>query len=445
MIHLPDLKTCTVAIIGLGYVGLPLAIEFSKKQNGKRDNKPQNLTVIGFDTNINRIEQLKNCFDVTTEVNNCELAASHITFTSDTKLLVNADVFLVSVPTPIDKNRRPDLEPLLKASEMIGVAIKNRSSSKSTPIIIYESTVYPGATEEDCVPIIELYSGLKYNHGFVCGYSPERINPGDKKHTLTSIVKVTSGSTKVVGDWVDAFYGSILSSGTYKAESIQIAEAAKVIENIQRDLNIALVNEFSLIFRRLGIDTLKVLKASESKWNFLPFKPGLVGGHCIGVDPYYLTHKAQQVGYYPEVVLAGRRLNDNMSNWLAEQIVLELSRNYVSPGGSNLLILGFTFKENCSDIRNTKISALVNALQCYKINVSIVDPVASALDVKQEYNLDIYREIPTSFKYDALLVAVAHDQFKSYDPVFWRNLLSDKGLIFDLKGMLPDHLATWRP
>ncbi|MDP5119947.1 MAG: nucleotide sugar dehydrogenase, partial [Prochlorococcaceae cyanobacterium MAG_34] len=345
------MNDCTVAVIGLGYVGLPLAVELAKPQACLRTGDPLQRRVIGFDINSQRLEELRRGLDRTNETSAEDLqAALLLEFTSDPGHLAEVDVFVVTVPTPIDSAKRPDLTPLEKASATVGRALKQRHSA-STPLVIYESTVYPGATEEVCVPIIERESGLAFNEGFCCGYSPERINPGDKEHKLTTITKVTSGSTTQAAAWVDGFYGSIIVAGTHLAASIKVAEAAKVIENTQRDLNIALVNELAIIFRKLEIDTLDVLEAAGSKWNFLPFRPGLVGGHCIGVDPYYLTHKAEQLGYHPQVVLAGRRINDGMGSWVVEQLVLALARRGMVIAGARVLVLGLSFKENCPDLR----------------------------------------------------------------------------------------------
>jgi len=363
----------TLAIIGLGYVGLPLAVEFSKQQ-----------AVIGFDIKAGRIAELKAGRDHTLEVNAAELAeATGLRYTSNPEDLRAATIFIVTVPTPIDAHKRPDLTPLLRASDTVGRALKKGD------IVVYESTVYPGATEEDCVPVLERISGLTYNIDFFCGYSPERVNPGDKAHRLTTIRKVTSGSTPEIADKVDALYASIITAGTYKAESIRVAEAAKVIENTQRDLNIALVNELAIIFNRMGIDTEAVLKAAGTKWNFLPFRPGLVGGHCIGVDPYYLTHKAEALGYHPQVILAGRRINDGMGAYVAGQLVKAMLKRRIQVDGARVLVLGLTFKENCPDLRNTRVVDVVRELQDYGVQVDVHDPWADAAEARHEYGLDL--------------------------------------------------------
>ena len=395
MALLPDLNSCTVAVIGLGYVGLPLAVAFATPGTCLRTSSPLKRRVIGFDINRQRLEELQQGIDRTKETSVEELqAAKHLEFSSDSAQLADVDVFVVTVPTPIDSAKRPDLMPLEKASAVVGLALKARAvrGTSSTPVVIYESTVYPGATEEVCVPILERESGLRFNAaepgaGFYCGYSPERINPGDQEHGLTTITKVTSGSTAEAADWVDAFYGSIIAAGTHQASSLKVAEAAKVIENTQRDLNIALVNELAIIFRRMDVDTLDVLEAAGTKWNFLPFRPGLVGGHCIGVDPYYLTHKAEQLGYHPQVVLAGRRINDGMARWVVEQLVLEMARKGMVIAGAQVLVLGLTFKEDCPDLRNTRVVDLIHALQRYGMELLVVDPWADPEEAQREYDL----------------------------------------------------------
>lgn len=453
---LPSLDDCTVAVIGLGYVGLPLAVEFAKPQCCVRTGKSLRRRVIGFDINQKRLEELCNGHDSTKETTSDQLqAASLLDFTSNVADLAAADVFVITVPTPIDSAKRPNLKPLEKASITVGQALKARvdyqsSNQKTTsvPLVIYESTVYPGATEEVCVPILEKTSGLVSNVGFASGYSPERINPGDNKHRLTTILKITSGSTPEVAAWIDGLYGSIISAGTHKAASIRVAEAAKVIENTQRDVNIALVNELNIIFRQLNIDTLSVLEAAATKWNFLPFKPGLVGGHCIGVDPYYLTHKAEEVGYHPQIVLAGRRINDGMGRWIAEQIVLELAKRGEHIVGANILVMGLTFKENCPDLRNTKVIDLIEGLKLYGINIDVFDPWANKEDAKEQYSLSIYDCIHTlkskQAKYSVISVVVAHDDFKSLKATEFSNLLENKGFIVDLKGCLPPAINAIR-
>lgn len=391
-------KTKTLAIIGLGYVGLPLAVEFGKK-----------YPVIGFDVNEARINELKSGIDRTLEVDKEELGlASHLSYTSNSTDLKIAQIFVVTVPTPIDGANRPDLTPLIKASQTVGSALKKGD------IVIYESTVYPGCTEEVCVPVLEKISGLKFNVDFFCGYSPERINPGDKVNTLTKIKKITSGSNEAIAKEVDDLYASIITAGTYPATNIKVAEAAKVIENSQRDLNIAFVNELSVIFERLGIDTLDVLEAAGSKWNFLPFRPGMVGGHCIGVDPYYLTHKAEEVGYHPQVILAGRRINDNMGRYAARNVIKRMVKNGIDITKATVGVMGVTFKENCPDIRNSKVVDLIEELRGWNINVVISDPWADPKEVKHEYGFDL-GVIDSSNPVDSLIVAVGHNEYRALD------------------------------
>lgn len=416
--------TKTMAIIGLGYVGLPLAVEFGKK-----------YSVIGFDLNQARISELKSGVDRTLEVDESELSlATGLSYTSNSLDIMQAQIFVVTVPTPIDTANRPDLTPLVKASQTVGAALKKGD------IVIYESTVYPGCTEEICVPVIEAVSGLKFNIDFFCGYSPERINPGDKVNTLTKIKKITSGSNQAIAKEVDDLYSSIIAAGTYPAASIMVAEAAKVIENSQRDLNIAFVNELSVIFERLGIDTLDVLEAAGSKWNFMPFRPGMVGGHCIGVDPYYLTHKAEELGYHPQVILAGRRINDEMATYAASAIVKRMLQNGVNVAKSTVGVMGITFKENCPDIRNSKVADLVKALQDWGLNVVVTDPWADAAEVNHEYGI-VLSNINTAQPVDSLVVAVGHEEFRSLSP---DTLLSyckseHKPVIADLKSLFNRH------
>ena len=442
--QLPPLTTCTVAVIGLGYVGLPLAAAFATPAACVRTAASLKRRVIGFDINGQRLAELRQGIDRTHETSSEALeAAALLEFSSDPALLAEADVFVVTVPTPIDSAKRPDLTPLEKASATLGRALKQRRSH-STPVVIYESTVYPGATEEVCVPILERESGLRFNADFCCGYSPERINPGDTEHKLTTITKVTSGSTPVAAAWVDDFYGSIIRAGTYRAASIQVAEAAKVIENTQRDLNIALVNELAIIFRQLGIDTLDVLEAAGTKWNFLPFRPGLVGGHCIGVDPYYLTHKAEQLGYHPQVVLAGRRINDGMGRWLVEQLVLELACRGLVIAGARVLVLGLSFKENCPDLRNTRVVDVIEALRRYGMEPVLVDPWVDAAEARREYGLEVQVQPPLEERYAAVVAAVAHREFAAWDLEQWQLLLEPGGLLVDLKGIVPRELQPLR-
>ncbi|MCS3607581.1 nucleotide sugar dehydrogenase [Erwinia rhapontici] len=414
-----NLTSKKVAIIGLGYVGLPLAVEFGKKQK-----------TLGFDISESRISELKSGKDSTLEVSSEELAAvEFLEYSRNPEDLKSCDVFIVTVPTPIDDVKRPDLTPLLKASEMVGASLKKGS------VVIYESTVYPGCTEEMCVPILEKYSGLKFNSDFYCGYSPERINPGDKVNTLTKIKKITSGSTPEAADAINTLYASIITAGTYLAASIKVAEAAKVIENTQRDLNIALVNELSIIFDRLNIDTLDVLEAAGTKWNFLPFRPGMVGGHCIGVDPYYLTHKAEQVGYNPQVILAGRRINDNMARYAARNVIKLMLNNGVNVASSKVGIMGITFKENCPDIRNSKVIDLVQELKKWSVDVIVEDTWADEDDVLKEYNIKLEKITPDS-NIDAVIVAVAHDEYKNIDLDALRKICNGKKpILADLKGI----------
>ena len=411
-----DVKT--IAVIGLGYVGLPLAVEFGKSR-----------PVIGFDINTGRIDALRAGHDATLEVSQDELAtADQLTFTSDPADLAAASIYIVTVPTPIDAHKRPDLTPLLKASEMLGSVLKRGD------IVIYESTVYPGATEEDCVPVLERTSGLTFNVDFFAGYSPERINPGDKLHRLPDIRKVTSGSTPEIAEEVDQLYASIITAGTYKAESIRVAEAAKVIENTQRDLNIALVNELAIIFNKMGIDTEAVLKAAGTKWNFLPFRPGLVGGHCIGVDPYYLTHKAEAMGYHPQVILAGRRINDGMGAYVANQLVKAMLKRRVHVDGARVLVLGLTFKENCPDMRNTRVVDVVAELRDYGVHVDVHDPWVDPADVQQEYGLALVTT-PEPEAYDGVVLAVAHDSYREAGAAALRGYGRPGHVFCDLKSV----------
>ena len=406
----------TIAIIGLGYVGLPLAVEFGK-------HRP----TIGFDINTDRVAELQNGQDRTREVEPQELSeATQLEYTTDLEAIRAATVYIVTVPTPIDAHKRPDLTPLIKASETVGKVLKKGD------LVIYESTVYPGATEEDCVPVLERVSGLTFNRDFFCGYSPERINPGDKTHRLTTITKVTSGSTSEAADAVDGLYGSIIAAGTYKAESIKVAEAAKVIENTQRDLHIALVNELAMIFSKMDIDTEAVLKAAGTKWNFLPFRPGLVGGHCIGVDPYYLTHKAEAIGYHPQVILAGRRINDGMGAYVASGMVKAMIRKSIGIKGARVLVMGLTFKENCPDLRNTRVVDVVSELESYGIKVDVHDPWVDVEEARQEYRLNMV-EAPDAGTYDAVILAVAHQIFKERGAHALRALAKDNHVLCDLK------------
>jgi UDP-N-acetyl-D-glucosamine/UDP-N-acetyl-D-galactosamine dehydrogenase len=414
-----DLSKAKIAIIGLGYVGLPLAVEFGKI-----------FPVVGFDINSRRITQLQAGQDHTLEVESHELRSSAmLTYTTDASALGVSNIFIVTVPTPIDVHKIPDLTPLIKASTTIGKVLKKGD------IVIYESTVYPGATEEECVPVLEQYSGLKFNIDFFAGYSPERINPGDKSHRLINIKKVTSGSTPEVADYVDALYASIITAGTHKAPSIKVAEAAKVIENTQRDLNIALINELAIIFNKMGIDTEAVLQAAGTKWNFLPFRPGLVGGHCIGVDPYYLTHKAQSIGYHPEIILAGRRLNDSMGAYVVAQLAKAMTKRRIHIAGARVLVMGLAFKENCPDLRNTRVVDIVSELEDYHCNVDVYDPWVNAEEAEHEYGITPLQQ-PASGAYDAIIIAVAHHQFKSMGTQAIRALGKTEHVLYDLKYLL---------
>ena len=421
-------KDKKIAIVGLGYVGLPLAVEFGRK-----------YTTVGFDINNNRINELVNGIDSTLEVSNEYLTEtltnSLFSVTSNKEKIANCNIYIVTVPTPTDKNNRPVLTPLIKASESVGSVLKVGD------IVIYESTVYPGVTEDECVPILEKASGLRYNIDFYVGYSPERINPGDKEHTVTKILKVTSGSTPEIAEVVDQLYKSIIVAGTFKASSIKVAEAAKVIENSQRDINIAFVNELSKIFNLLGIDTNEVLEAAATKWNFLKFKPGLVGGHCIGVDPYYLAQKAQEVGYHPEIILAGRRLNDSMGKHIASETIKLMIKKSIKIFDAKILVMGFTFKENCPDVRNTKVIDIVSELVSYHTNVTIVDPWASTEEVAREYKISTLKNVPENERYDAVILAVGHKLFLNANI---ENYVNEPAVIFDVKGILKKNKVDCR-
>jgi len=416
VIKIADTK---LAVIGLGYVGLPLAVEFGKK-----------MDVLGFDINQHRVDELKSGRDGTLEVNEAELAeATRLSYSANVDDLVRANVYIVTVPTPIDKNKNPDLTPLISASRMLGKVVRKGD------VVIYESTVYPGATEEDCIPIIEEISGLTFNKDFYAGYSPERINPGDKEHRVTTIKKVTSGSTPEAADYVDALYREVIVAGTHKASSIKVAEAAKVIENTQRDVNIALINELSLIFNRLHIDTEEVLIAAGTKWNFLPFRPGLVGGHCIGVDPYYLTHKAQEIGYNPEMILAGRRLNDQMGSYVVSEIIKLMLRKRIHINEANVLIMGLTFKENCPDLRNTRVTDMVKEFAEYGANIDVYDPWVDKNEAYEEYAIKPISQ-PENGKYDAIVLAVSHSQFVEMGADAIHKLGKQNHVLYDIKYIL---------
>ncbi len=421
---MPTLDSTKLAVIGLGYVGLPLAVEFSKK-----------LPCIGFDLKKERIAELRQGVDVTREVSTEELAAAKdLSFTTRIEELQDCNVFIIAVPTPIDENKRPDLRPLEGASHTVAQVLQ------AGDVVIYESTVYPGATEEVCIPILEKVSGLVYNQDFFAGYSPERINPGDHEHRLPTIVKVTSGSTPKIADFVDALYQTIITAGTFKATSIRVAEAAKVIENTQRDVNIALVNELALIFNRLGINTLEVLEAAGTKWNFLPFRPGLVGGHCIGVDPYYLTHKAQQVGYHPEMILAGRRLNDDMGRYIASEVIKLMLMERIHVADAKILVLGLTFKENCPDLRNTRVTDIIDELGSYGANIEVYDPWADPQEAQQYYGVTMTETLLKN-SYDALVLAVAHQEFAQFDKEEVERITRSRFVVYDVKNVLAKGLA----
>ena len=426
------IKNPSIAVIGLGYVGLPLLVELNKK-----------FKVIGYDKNNKRIKELLSGFDRTLEVTEEDLNSKKISFALDIDEIKNYNVFIVTVPTPVDKYNNPDMRPLSLACKIIGKILKEND------IVIFESTVYPGATEEFCVPILEKESGLKYNSDFFCGYSPERINPGDKSHNLKSIKKVTSGSTNEVSIFVDQLYKSIIPAGTHLAPSIATAEASKVIENIQRDVNIALINEFSMIFNKLGLETNAVLSAAESKWNFNRYNPGLVGGHCIGVDPYYLTHKAKEIGLHPEMILAGRRINDGMSKYISDITISELSKMSINPVGAKVAILGITFKENCPDLRNTKVVDIINNLYSHGCEIDISDPYADLKETKHLYNIDLI-DINKISNINAVILAVAHDEYKSIPKNKWQKMFKDKGIFIDVKSIYSDNyfnatkIKSWR-
>ena len=428
-------KNYNICVLGLGYVGLPLAVEFSKY-----------YPVVGFDINKKRIGELNEGHDFTLEIDESllkQVLANKLQTEGEKGLycsnilsdISKCNVFIVTVPTPVDKNNRPDLTPLYKASETVGKVLKKGD------IVVYESTVYPGVTEDECVPVLEKTSGLKFNQDFYCGYSPERINPGDKLHTVSKIKKITSGSTPEIAETVDQLYRSIITAGTHKATSIKVAEAAKVIENSQRDINIAFVNELAKIFNLLHIDTNEVLEASATKWNFLPFKPGLVGGHCIGVDPYYLAQKAQEAGYHPEIILAGRRLNDGMGAYIASEVVKLMIKNDITVKNANILVLGITFKENCPDVRNTRVVDIIKELNTYGVNLTIYDEWAKPEDVHHEYGLDVVTKLPADVLYDSIILAVAHSNFVNID---WSKHIVAGGVIYDVKGCLNKNMVNAR-
>jgi len=413
MLHLN--KKTKIGIIGLGYVGLPLAIEMSKKFN-----------TTGFDINEERISNLLNGKDATLEISKKTLKETSLKFTSEINDISSCDIYIVTVPTPVDKNNNPNFSPLESATKTVSQVLSKKN------IVIYESTVYPGATEQKCVPILEKISGLKYNHDFFCGYSPERINPGDKNHTLTNITKIVSGSNELCTDIVSELYNSIIPAGTHKVSSIEIAEAAKVIENIQRDVNIALINELAMIFNKLGLDTKEVLDAAGTKWNFMPFQPGLVGGHCIGVDPYYLMHRAVEIGYNPEIILAGRRINDGMAKYISDRTINQLTNKGINPIGAKIAIFGITFKENCPDMRNTKVVNIVDNLLKHNCDVIVTDPYANQIEVKEKYNIDLITKDKIK-NVDAVILALAHKEYKNITLSQWENIFNGNGIIVDVK------------
>jgi UDP-N-acetyl-D-galactosamine dehydrogenase len=422
-----SLRKCRLGVIGLGYVGLPLAVEFGR-----------HFQTVGFDVKPKRIAELKAGKDSTLEASRAELKSAHrLSFTTDLKDLKSCRVFIITVPTPIDNYKRPDLTPLVKASETVGKVLKKGD------VVIYESTVYPGCTEEICVPVLEKHSGLKFNKDFFAGYSPERINPGDKEHRLPTIRKITSGSTPAAADFVNSLYATIIKAGTHKASSIRVAEAAKVIENTQRDVNIALINELALIFNRLGIDTEEVLKAAGTKWNFLPFRPGLVGGHCIGVDPYYLTHKAQEIGYHPEMILAGRRLNDNMAIYVAGEVLRRMTSRRIHVKGARVLVMGLTFKENCPDVRNSKVVDVIRELERFGATVEIYDPWVDGDEAHHEYGLKPVKSVRKG-SYDAIVMAVAHDEFRKMGLSKIRALGKREHVLYDIKYLFGAHEVDGR-
>ena len=421
--QIPNRDT-SIAVIGLGYVGLPLAIEFSKK-----------YPTVGFDLNEERIKQLKEDIDKTLEVDEKELNEANITYTTEVKNIVDCNTYIITVPTPVDKHNNPDMEPLASASTTVGEILK------TDDVVIYESTVYPGATEEFCVPILEKESSLKYNVDFFCGYSPERINPGDKEHSLKTITKVTSGSNEETAEFIDMLYKSIVSAGTHKASSIAVAEAAKIIENIQRDVNIALINELAMVFNKLDLDTNEVLEAAGTKWNFLPFRPGLVGGHCIGVDPYYLTHKAQEIGYHPEMILAGRRINDSMGKYIADNTIAEMIKTGINPMDAKVAILGLTFKENCPDMRNTKIPDIIDHLKSYGCKITVSDPFADKNEVKEHLNIDLL-DLDQIARSDVVILTVAHDDYKEFNKEQWQNMFNSNGVFIDVKSIFNNDYFT---
>tara|TARA_A100001388_G_C28774674_1_gene506444 strand:+ start:149 stop:1498 length:1350 start_codon:yes stop_codon:yes gene_type:complete len=444
----PDIYNCKVCIIGLGYVGLPVALEINKNDICLNSGKKINRKIIGFDISNERIEELQNGIDRTNEVSKNDLLKNNkIIFTNSEEDILDSDIFIVTVPTPIDSFNNPDLDLIRNASKLVGNTFYLRGQNKSIktkPLVIFESTVYPGLTEEICIPIIEKLIKGKVNIDFLCGYSPERINPGDRKRTISNIVKVTSGMDEITADLVNCFYGSFIGAGTHKAKSIKIAETSKVIENTQRDLNIALVNELAIICRKLNIDTLDVLEAANTKWNFLDFKPGLVGGHCISVDPYYLTYRSTLAGYNPQVVLAGRKTNNYIGDWIIEELISIMTRKGFTLSKSKFLILGITFKENCPDMRNSGVVKLIEKIKTYGISITVVDPYVKINDKNMPSGINFYNKIPINYNFDAIIAAVPHDEFRNLSSKFLKSLILGEGVFVDIKGILPRDLDPIR-
>ena len=442
-LKLPNIRSCKITIVGMGYVGFPLAMHFSRNQKCLVTNQKLDRKIFGYDISKKRIDELKIGIDSTGEINKEEILDNKfLNFSTEEHEIYDSDVFIITVPTPIDDSYNPDFKNLILASNLVGRCFRLREK-KNIPLVIYESTVYPGATEEKCIPEIEKESGLKLNFDFCCGYSPERVNPGDKKHTLNNVIKVVSGSNHESKIWIDKLYKSIINAGTKVSSSIRVAEAAKVIENTQRDLNIALVNEFAMIFCELGLDTNEIIDVASTKWNFNNFKPGLVGGHCIGVDPYYLTAKCKEVGYYPQLLLAGRKINEGMSKWIIDRLILKTLKNKNYKNKPNVLILGFTFKANCPDIRNTKIFDMVNELNSHDIYPTIVDPLASIEECMNQYGIVLKQKIPEQ-KYDLIILTLEHKAFLNLTIDDWVNIKAENGIIFDIKGIVPLELNPTR-
>ena len=442
-----NLSNCSIAVIGLGYVGLPLAVAFAKNRTCAFSKNPLNRNVVGFDVNEKRIDELNKNFDKTNEISrdDFEKCKGNLIFTNNKSDLENTNIFIITVPTPVNQQKNPDLSHVKNATKLVAEVINKQFNiyqlKNIKPLIIYESTVYPGVTEDICNPIIEKITSKKINHDFFLGYSPERINPGDTKNTLETIVKVTSGSNEESSKKVDYLYRSIIRAGTHNVSSIKIAEACKVIENTQRDLNIAFINELSMIFRALDISTLEVLEAAKTKWNFLDFKPGLVGGHCIGIDPYYLTFRSKQIGVTPRLISSARKINDGMAKWIVDQLILEMAKRKFVIGGERVLILGFSYKENCGDHRNSRVIDIINSLKVFNLKIDVVDGYVDVEECMSDYSIKILREIP-EFKYSAVIVAVSHAEFKSLSTKEWENIVREDGIIFDVKGICPDNCSV---